>query len=240
MRCGRNGAKRQQFSGYSLYPFVSYNAIMGTILPDIATSIFEKLSGINDRLAKLEERTDWSKALIVVILVAILGGVAWSGFQQFQVGSLTEISRNNASQIEQLQAAIELQTKSIDKLSDSRESRPVYTSSHAQWEQGITRNIIRTGTLAVASKLEGSENTYRIPMLVAISPVYVRQMWIGFEEPPIGISATARLVESGKFCDIEIIADDPVEFAKKIEEGIEVIVTFSVSDPPLFEARPVE
>ena len=68
-----------------------------TILPDVQTAIFDKLGTITEKLATLEERTQWSKTLVVAIFLAIGGGLVWSGAQRVSTATSQKILQKQRS-----------------------------------------------------------------------------------------------------------------------------------------------
>jgi hypothetical protein len=206
---------------------------MTNTVPEYVAQILEKLSGIGERIAKLEERTDWSKTLVTLIFAAIIGGVAWSGLQQYQLGSLTKASENNAEQLSKVLAALDEQSKALRERGYSE-----HQVARTAWRTG-TRTILQCGVFSQETMIEGRENVFRWPLLFEINPDDVNHVYVGFEDTMPGLAVTGKIVEGGKYCEMEIRARDPGALATLLQAGISGCVSMSVSEPlPSFGGSP--
>ena len=209
---------------------------MTNILPDMATNIFNSLSEIKETIAKLEERATWNKTIIILIfgaiISAIIGGIAWSGMQQFQLGALTEASKNNAAQIDKLVTAIEQQSKELQRISFEAPRHSVaYTTARVASDVSPTRTIVRRGVLSSKTQLPEQSSVFRFPMLLNVNPYDVRHVSVELDTPIPNSSITARLVAGGTFCEIEIWGDDVAALAARLTPGVPATVIVTVSSP---------
>lgn len=229
----------------SLWTAISYNTGM-TILPDVQTAIFDKLGTITEKLATLEERTQWSKTLVVGIFLALggllLGGLTWSGIQQYQLGSLSKsveslvaAETKTNERLDKAVLAIEQQSKEISKLTAAIPlGHNVKETSYGAmpYSNQYTKTITQCGVFSPKTAVPGRKNAYRWPMLVKFDNWDVRHIGVGFEKPIPGTAISAQLVEGGRYCEMEIVTDNEAALATALQNGITGCVSITVPATP--------
>jgi hypothetical protein len=222
---------------FGLCPTIS--ALRDSILPDVQTAIFDKLGTITEKLATLEERTQTSKAIVVgtflMLAGMLIGGLTWSGVQQYQLGSLSKsvemlaaTATKTNDRLDKIVASIEQQSKHADLAPPNR--REVgYTASVAKYIPPYNTNVMQTVTLTAKLKVAGQKSLYRVPALVPVNRYMIQQVWVSVEKPIPGTAISARLDDSEKNWEIEVVAEDPTAFAKTLDAGIVITVNVIAS-----------
>lgn len=105
-----------------------------------------------------------------------------------------------------------------------------------------TKTLVQCGKFSPDTKFQvaGRENVYRWKLLIPVDPNSVRSVW-GFFSPTIpDVAVTARLVDGGKVCEMELAGKDAAVLSRALAQGMVGCVNITVCDVPYGRADPYQ
>jgi hypothetical protein len=207
-------------------------------------------SGMSDRELGRFIKDKWPELLVVVVILG-LGKVVWDFNREIgSYGAHIENTKEGVGRIDEtlskvddklgtlsgldksvgiLSEKVDTITRDVADLRSSHGNREVAKMVYETSQGGYARIINQCGKLSLATQVEGKPNVFRWPMQAKLEMWDVRQVAAGFEQPIPGASITAKLVDDGKACEMEVSSANPESFSRLIQIGITACVSITVA-----------